>query len=125
LAHCEIRQKKVTLTSVAKKQGNSVRHGALFVHVVNIQCPEAVDANVSREHGQLVVEFLLVLAPVVPVLPSFRESFDISKGNAVFPVNILEFVRKGDESELPAEQIEFFVRDGDLERRLCHCSGVA
>ena len=111
---------KVTLTSMAEEQGNSVRHSALFVHIVDIQRPETVDVDVSREHGQLVIEFLLVLAPVVPILPSFRESFDISKRNTVFPVGVLEFVRKGGEFELPVKEIKFFVRDSDREWRLCH-----
>lgn len=120
--HCEARNNKVTLTSVAEEQGNSVRRGALFVHIVDIQCSEAIDVNVSREHGQLVVEFLLVLAPVVSVLPSFRESFDIRKRNAILPFSVLQLVWKGGKFELPAEEIEFFVGNGDHEWRLCHRS---
>lgn len=62
-----------------------------------------------------------MLAPVVPILPSFRESFDISEGNAIFPVSVLELIRKGGEFELPAEKIEFVIWNSDLEWRLCHC----
>ena len=62
-----------------------------------------------------------MLAPIIPVLPSFRESFDVSKGDTIFPVSILEFVWKGSEFKLFAKEIEFLVRDGNLEWRLRHC----
>ena len=100
---------------MAKEQGNSIRHSALFVDVVDVQCPEAVDVDIPREHGQLVVEFLFMLAPVVPVLPSFRESLDIGKWSAIFPVSVLELVRQGCEFEFSAENIKLTVRNGDGE----------
>lgn len=36
---------------MAKEQGNRVGHGALLVDVVDVECPEAIDIDVSREHG--------------------------------------------------------------------------
>lgn len=90
---------------MAKEQGNSVGQGTLFVDVVDVECPEVVDVDVGREHGQL-VEFFLVLAPVVPVVPTLDESLDICKWSAVCPVCILELVWECSEMEFFAENVE-------------------
>ena len=90
------------------------------MHVVYIQCPEPVDVNVSREHGQRVVERLLMRSPVVPVLPPLDESFDVGEGDAVFPPCIFELVGKVGEFEFPMEEIEFLVWNGNRERCFGH-----
>ena len=106
---------------MAIQQGHRVRHGALRVHVVNVERPKVVDVDIPREHGQLVVELLLVLAPVIPVLPPRDESLDIGEGRAVFPTSILELIWEGGKFQLPAKEIELAVRNGDSEWGFGHC----
>lgn len=62
-----------------------------------------------------------MLAPVVPVPPSFDESLDIGKGDAVFPVRVLELVGERRKLEFSAEKIELIVGDGECESCLGHC----
>ena len=100
---------------MAIEQGNRVRRGALCVHVVNVECAKAVDVDVPCEHGERVVERLLVRAPVVPGLPSFHESLEVGQRDAVFPVCVLELVGEGGEFEFFAEAFEFTVGHGYCE----------
>ena len=94
---------------MAKEQGNSVGGGTLLVDVVDVECAKAIDINVAGEHGQLFVELLFMLAPVVTVFPSFYESLDICQRGAICPLCVLELVGERGEVEFAVEEVELSV----------------
>jgi len=54
------------------------------VHVMHAQLAEPVHRDGAREHGER-VRLSLLLAPVVPVLPSADEQLDVAERHVISP----------------------------------------
>ena len=64
-----------------------------LVHIVQVQLAEPIYRNGAREHGES-VQFALVRAPVIPVLPPIKEPPDICEWHTVGPLGCFNFIRE-------------------------------
>ena len=64
-----------------------------FVHIVQVQLAEPVYRDGAREHGER-IQFTLVRAPVIPVLPPAEEPPDICEWHTVGPLGCFNFIRE-------------------------------
>ena len=68
---------RVGLTAVHEEKRDGVLDFTLLVEVMDVKSPEAVDFNVSGEHGEL-VNLRFGFAPIELVLPVSDEALNVS-----------------------------------------------
>ena len=79
---------RVGLTAVHEEKRDGVLDFTLLVEVMDVKSPEAVDFNVSGEHGEL-VNLLLGFTPVEAIFPVCGESFDVVQRGTIVPSCVL------------------------------------
>jgi hypothetical protein len=103
-----------------KKERYRALHIALLMDIMNIQRPEPFDLDVAREPREL-VEFALVGAPVVAVLPLVDQTFQVGERDAVVPAGIVYFIRKAGLRKLAAKEGKSIIWYRNLEGAFrCH-----
>jgi hypothetical protein len=91
-----------------EKQWDRASHFAPLMDIMNIQRPKSFDFNVARKHWEL-VEFALVGAPVVAILPLVDQTFQVGERDTVVPTGIVYFIRKAGIRKLAAKEGESII----------------
>src|ERR1700761_8031116 len=100
-----------------EEQRDGTLDGTSLMHIMHVQLAESVHRDDAREHGER-VQFALVRAPVVTILPLAGEPLDVGERYAVVPFGSVDLVRQAGILELAIEQRELIIWDGYFERLL-------
>lgn len=104
-------------TSVYKQQRDGIWIVAPMMHKMDIQTPKPIHRDRDHELAKLLIQLLLLSAPVKLLFPDGNETLGLSQGDAHVPASIVKLIGEGCLLEFLTELVKLGIGNGDGKRR--------